>query len=165
MLTVSPEGRKFIETKEGLRLEAYQDIVGIWTIGYGHTGPDVHPGMVITKDQADQMLTDRLHNEFEPAVDYLIGDAPTTQNQFDAMVSLAYNIGTGETEQMRVEHIRGEHGFAGSSVLRYHNLQDYFHAASSFLLWDKAGGEYVEALNHRRKEESDIYLKGDYSAN
>ena len=141
---VSPAGRAMIERFEGCRLTAYKDIVGVWTIGYGCTGPAVHVGEMITQAQADDMLSTRLANEFEPGVLKAFGNAPTTQGQFDAMVSLAFNIGV--------------HGFAGSSVARLHKLGKYDEAADAFLLWDKAGGRVVEALSRRRAEEGQMYL-------
>ena len=143
-LHISPAGRAMIERFEGLRLTAYQDIVGVWTIGYGHTGPEVRPGLTITKEQADQWLTDRLENEFGAAVNRLVGDAPTTQGQFDAMVSLTYNIGVG--------------GFSKSSVLHQHLAGDYDEAADAFMLWNKAGGQVVDALDARRQEEGQVYM-------
>lgn len=144
MMHVSAVGRAYIESKEGLRLTAYRDIVGVWTIGYGNTGSGVKPGMSITKAEADQMLTDRLANEFEPALNKAIGNAPTTQGQFDAMASLAYNIGVG--------------GFGHSSVLHYHLIRLYDKAADAFERWDMAGGWNVEALHERRVEEGQMYL-------
>ena len=76
-MNVSPAGREMIEKFEGLRLEAYRDIVGVWTIGYGHTGPDVTPDRVITKEEADELLSHRLATEFEPGVLHAIGSPPT----------------------------------------------------------------------------------------
>ena len=59
-LSCSPNGQTLIKKFEGLRLTAYQDMVGVWTIGYGHTGPDVKPGLTITQQQADQLLINDL---------------------------------------------------------------------------------------------------------
>lgn len=67
----SPTGRAMIASFEGLRLTAYQDIVGVWTIGYGHTGPDVKPGLAITRQQADQLLVNDLAR-FERGVNALL---------------------------------------------------------------------------------------------
>lgn len=142
-----------IQSYEGLRLDAYQDIVGVWTIGYGHTGPEVVPGLRITKEQASAWLTDRLQNEFEPALNTLVGDAPTTQGQFDAMASLEYNIGCGN-----VHHRDGSKGLAGSSVMREHVAGNYDAAADDFLKFDMAGGREIEALAGRRQAEGQMYL-------
>jgi lysozyme len=144
-MNTSAAGRKMIEGFEGCRLEAYQDIVGVWTIGYGDTGPDVGPDIVWTQEQCDSALTNRLQNEFEPAVN---AAGPASQQQFDAMVCLAYNIGAG--------------GFAGSTVAREHAAGNYNAAADAFLMWDKAGGEVCEPLLHRRQAERQVYLGGAY---
>jgi lysozyme len=142
-MQTSPAGRAMIERFEGLRLEAYRDIVGVWTIGYGHTGPDVTPDRVITKEEADELLSHRLATEFEPGVEHAVAGV-ATQGQFDAMVSLAYNIGI--------------HGFAGSHVVIHHLAGEYDAAADAFEMWDKAGGRVVEALHNRRVEEAQVYL-------
>lgn len=152
-LQVSPAGRKLIEDNEGCELTAYRDMVGVLTIGYGHI-EGVYEGQTISQAEADQMLTDDLNGKYGPAVLEEIGDAPTTQGQFDSMVSLAYNVGTG-----RVVHGQGEDGFDGSSVARFHKAGDYAAAADAFLLWDHAGGRVVQALLHRREEERAIYLE------
>lgn len=144
---VSPAGRAMIEHFEGCVLHAYRDVVGVLTIGYGCTGAAVHAGMTITQEEADRMLSDRLAQEFEPAVNRLIGSAPTTQNQFDAMVSLAFNIGTG--------------GFARSSVLRDHLGQRAFAEKRDFEMWDMADGRPLAALLKRRDAEAALYLTPD----
>jgi lysozyme len=141
-LKVSAAGRKMIEGFEGLRLQAYQDVVGVWTIGYGHT-EGVRPGQVITQEQADQMFADDLDNIYGAGVETMIGTAPTTQNQFDAMVSLAYNIGVG--------------AFGRSSVRRKHMLDDYTGAVAAFLLYNRAGGRVLPALSRRRAVEAALY--------
>lgn len=142
-LTTSPAGRARIEQFEGLRLTAYQDIAGVWTIGYGHTG-GVYEGLVWTRQQADAVLTDRLSKEFEPAVNRGCDGVPTTQGQFDAMVCLAYNIGT--------------HGFERSEVLKQHRLGNYENAADAFEHWDHVNGRVNDALHNRRVTEAQVYL-------
>ena len=137
-------GIELIKRNEGCRLTAYQDVVGVWTIGYGHTGPDVRPGLTITQERAEQLLVERLTNEFEPGVAKAIG-AMVNENQFSAMVSLAYNIGVG--------------AFAGSTLARLHRAGDYEGAANAFASWNKAGGRILEGLIRRRKEEADLYRK------
>lgn len=142
----SPAGRALVERNEGLRLTAYPDPAtggDPWTVGYGDTGSDVVPGLVITKEDADRRLSNRLSREFEPAVNHAT-TVPTTQAQFDAMVSLAYNIGTG--------------GFGNSSVLRHHLAGDHQAAADAFLLWNRAAGRVLPALTRRRAEERALYL-------
>jgi lysozyme len=153
MMTVSPAGRALIVRNEGLRLKAYQDVVGVWTIGYGDTGSDVWPGLTISREEADRRLDERLANDFGLNVNEEIGDRPTTQAQFDAMVSLAYNIGNGGAK-----HQHGTRGFDGSTVLREHIAGHYGAAADGFLLWNKAAGHVLAPLTRRRKEERALYL-------
>lgn len=154
-MKTSPAGISLIKRFEGCRLYAYQDIVGIWTIGYGDT-LNVSEGMTITLDEAERRLDDRLEREFEPGVMAAIGDVPTTQNQFDAMVSLAWNVGVGRPRT----DPHGPAGFKGSSVARHHKLGDYAAAADAFLLWNHAGGRVNDALRKRRSEERALYLTG-----
>lgn len=136
-----------VERMEGDVLHAYPDPASggdPWTIGYGHTGPEVVPGLVIDQAQAEALLRADL-SRFEQAVDDALDEnAVTGDNQFGAMVSLAFNIGAG--------------AFATSHVLSYHNAGNYTAAADSFLLWDHAAGHYVEALYRRRQAERSLYL-------
>lgn len=140
-------GLEIVKRNEGLRLDAYQDVVGIWTVGYGDTGPDVGPGLRITEEEAERRLADRLAREFEPGVLKALGDAPATDNQFSAMVSLAYNIGVG--------------AFAGSTVARMHNAGNHAAAAEAFGMWVKAKGTVYAGLVRRRQEEADLYMRQD----
>jgi lysozyme len=148
-LNTSPQMRHMIEEWEGLRLQAYQDSVGVWTIGYGHTGPDVHEGQDITDAMADQLMSNDLH-KFELAVGSMLDGAPTTQQQFDALVSFAYNLGAGALK--------------GSSLLRLHQEGQYGLAAAQFALWCHAGGEVLEGLVKRRAGEAAVYLTGAYTS-
>lgn len=147
--TTSNHMRAMIEGWEGLVLSAYPDPVGILTIGYGHTGADVQVGQTITQQQADALLAGDLH-KFETGVNQAAGDAPTTQGQFDAMVSLSFNIGLGN--------------FQNSTVLRKHRESDYEHAADAFLLWNKAAGQVLPGLVKRREGERAVYLSGTPTA-
>lgn len=128
---------------EGLRLKAYKCPAGVWTIGYGHTGPDVYPGLVITASQALDLLTDDLAKTEKGVADAL-GSSTATVNQFSAMVSLAYNIGV--------------RAFEKSSVLRNHKKGNKQLAAASFLLWVKAKGRVLPGLTKRRMKERGLYL-------
>ena len=141
---INAEALRLIMRNEGCRLAPYHDSVGVLTIGYGHTGPDI--AGPISQEEADRLLEQDL-DRFEQGVDEAIGDAPTTDNQFGAMVSLAYNVGLGN--------------FRASSVRRLHCAGDYAAAADAFLLWNKAGGEVLEGLDRRRHEERALYLKPD----
>jgi lysozyme len=146
-LTTGPAGIELIKRNEGCKLTAFLDEVAnppVWTIGYGCTGPRIVRNLTITQAQAEEMLATRLAQEFEPGVLAAIGPAPTTQSQFDAMVSLAWNIGVG--------------AFAKSTVARLHKAGDYAGAAAAFELWDHAGGQVNDALLRRRKEEASLYL-------
>jgi lysozyme len=140
-LKISKDGIDLIKSFEGLRLEAYLDSVGIPTIGYGHT-KGVKLGQKITEQEAEDLLRNDL-DEFERGVSSLIRNAK--QNQFDAMVSLAFNVGLGN--------------FKKSSVLKWFNLGEYQTAADSFLLWNKAGGQVLPGLTRRRKAERELFLK------
>jgi lysozyme len=144
--TINNVGLTLIKTFEGCKLTAYQDVAGIWTIGYGHIR-GVTAGMVFTQDQADQALMSDLLGT-ETAVDNDLTGVDTTDNQFAAMVALAYNIGVGT--------------FATSSVLRDHRAGQTAAAADAFLLWDEAriGGtlQAVPGLTRRRNAERTLYL-------
>ncbi|HTW69404.1 MAG TPA: lysozyme [Acetobacteraceae bacterium] len=143
---INDAGLDLIKHFEGCRLDAYQDVAGIWTIGYGHTG-GVTPGMTITQDQADQFLQNDL-NGTENAVTAATAEVAPTDNQFAAMVSLCYNIGAG--------------AFKSSTVLRQHLAGNFAAAADAFLLWDKAtiDGQLqvVQGLLNRRQAERQLYL-------
>lgn len=115
----SATGRQALEREEGCVLHAYRDSVGVWTIGYGNTGPDVRPGLVWTQEQADEALTRRLATEFEPAVNTC--KVALNQGQYDALILLTYNIGTN--------------GFLGSTLLRKLNAGDFEGASAEFPKW------------------------------
>lgn len=143
-MRTSAAGIALIKRNEGCRLETYTDITGTLTIGYGETGPYVVPGLHYTQAQAEEGLARRLANEFEPGVMAAIGSAPTTQTQFDAMVSLAWNIGVS--------------AFTKSTVAREHKAGDYNAAADAFRLWNQSKGKMIPALARRREEERALYL-------
>lgn len=146
-MTPSTNCFAIIREFEGLKLKAYLCPAKVPTIGYGSTGPDIKLGMVWTLDQAKARLEKDV-TKFAEGVAKLIGKTATTQGQFDAMVSLAYNIGVG--------------AFAKSSVLANHLAKRPVNAAGSFLLWNKAtvGGKKVvlAGLDRRRKAEAELYL-------
>lgn len=142
-MVIGPKGLALIKRWEGLRLKAYLCPAKVWTIGYGSTGKHVKPGMVITEKEAEALLRQDLVR-FEKKVAAL-AKAPT-QEQFDAMVALAFNI--------------GEDGFARSSVLRAHNSRDFVRAEQAFGMWNKAGGKVLKGLVNRRAEEAALYRSG-----
>lgn len=137
---ISVYGLALIKQFEGCRLTAYKDPVGVLTIGYGHTGPDVTPGMTITQDQADELLRKDVAR-FEKAVAGMAKVA--TESQFDALVSFAYNL--------------GEEALRRSTLLRKHNEGDYAGAQTEFARWVNAGGKKLNGLVRRRAEEAALY--------
>jgi lysozyme len=130
---------------EGLRLTAYQDMVGVWTIGYGHTGPDVKAGLTITQQQAEQLLINDLAR-FNNGVNALV-TVKINQNQFDALISFSYNLGLGSLQQ--------------STLLRLLNAGNFQAAADQFPRWDRAGGKEVAGLLARRNAERALFLTPD----
>ena len=143
MRTTNAAGINLIQHFEGLRLTAYPDVIDVWTIGYGHTGPDVHPGLAITQAQADALLAQDLAR-FEQGVTALV-KVPLNDNQFAALVSFSYNLGLGNLQQ--------------STLLRLLNQGDYAGAAAQFPRWDRAGGHEVAGLLTRRKAEQALFMQ------
>ena len=150
-MVVNDRGVDIIKEFEGLRLTSYLCPAKVWTIGYGHTGPDVYAGLAISKQTAEDLLRGDLLM-FEHGVDSLIETA--TENEFSAMVSLAFNIGLGLPTK---KNPKGG-GFYASSVRRNHNLGKRAQAANSFLLWIKGGGQQLPGLIRRRNAERSLYL-------
>lgn len=142
-MQISAAGRAFIEGFEGLRLVAYTDIKGIWTIGYGHTGREVVPGLTITAAQADNLMEMDLQMT-EAAVNHQV-NVPMTQNQFDALVSFTFNVGSGN--------------FAASTLLRDVNSGNVTDADQQFVRWDHAGSIEVLALRERRTAEAKMFVQ------
>jgi len=136
-----------IKDFEGLRLTAYQDSAGVWTIGHGTTGRagvgiDPYPGQAITKAEAEwylQKAVEKFAANILPAI-----TAPVGANEFGAFVSLAYNIGPS--------------AFKRSSALRHFNAGDKERAGKSILLWNKAGGRVLAGLVRRREAERQLFL-------
>jgi lysozyme len=146
MMKTSDAGIKRIIEREGCKLKAYRDSGGVWTICVGHTSragpPVVTPGMVCTLTECRAILANDL-KKFEVTVNAAI-KVPMTQNQFDAMVSLCFNI--------------GGYGFKNSSVVRRFNAGDIAGAADAFLLWNKVKGRVVQGLVNRRRRERNQFL-------
>lgn len=139
-MRTSQRGISLIKSFEGLRLDAYQDSVGVWTIGYGTTR-GVKPGMSITKDQADRMLTNDVAR-FEPDLNRLV-KVPLNQNQWDALMSFVYNLGAANLES--------------STLLKLLNQGDYTGAAGQFSRWNRAGGQVLNGLVKRRAAEQALF--------
>ena len=144
-MKTSDAGVALIQQFEGCKLKAYQDVVGIWTIGYGHTGAEVHAGQQITQEEADTLLRQDL-TKFEECVD----DNCNTildQNEFDALVCFSYNVGCGS--------------FKNSTLLKLIHEGKKDEAAEQFLRWNKAGGKEVAGLTRRREAERALFLKSE----
>lgn len=146
LMAVSTKGIDLICSFEGLRLTAYDDGVGIWTIGFGTikypNGVRVKRGDTCTLEQAKSYMKYDLI-EFEHTVNSL-AKVPLNKNQFDALVSLTYNIGSG--------------AFKSSTLLKKLNLSDYKGAADQFDVWVNAGGKRMQGLANRRAKEKSLFL-------
>jgi lysozyme len=144
-MRVSANGVLLIKQFEGLELEAYQDIAGIWTIGYGHT-ESAQPGMRISEREAEELLKKDLRPR-EDAVTRLVS-VSLNQNEFDALVSFVYNVGVG--------------AFQGSTARKRLNRGDRVGAAEALTWWNKAtvGGvlRVVTGLTRRRSAEAALFL-------
>lgn len=149
--TVSVNGVKFIAAFEGLRLDPYRDAVNVWTIGYGHTKGVTGQTKRLTVAQAERLLLDDINREYAPAVAKALEACKlrTTQGEFNALVSLAFNLGTG---------IVGPGHTIGVAIMRRNRSE----IANSFLLYDKAGGHALAGLTRRRKAERLLFLTGKY---
>lgn len=145
--SVSQNGINLLSSFEGCELAAYLCPAKVWTIGFGTTvypsGVKVKKGDTCTPDQAKQFKAHDL-KRFEKTVNDLV-KVPLTQNQFDALVSLTYNIGTGAFEK--------------STLLKKLNVSDYQGAADQFTVWNKGGGKVLQGLVSRRAKERELFLK------
>lgn len=143
----SPSGVDCICNFEGKRLVAYDDGIGVWTIGFGTTiypdGVKVKKGDFCTETQAIAYMAYDL-KKFENTVNKAV-NVPLNQNQFDALVSLAYNIGST--------------AFKNSTLVQRLNEGDYKGAANQFDVWVNAGGKRIQGLVNRRAAEKFIFLK------
>lgn len=130
-----------IATNEGFRSKAYQDVVGVWTIGYGET-KNVKPGDVTTKERAMVKLGESVNAHTKGMVACI--KVPISQNEFDAYASFTYNVGVG--------------AFCRSTLARLLNEKKYAQACQELLKWDYAGGKKWPGLTRRRKEEYAICM-------
>lgn len=145
-MQISTNGIALIKRFEGLELKAYQDSVGVWTIGYGWTQPvdgrKIGPGMVIDQATAERLLKCGLV-QYEQGVNQLV-KVIITQGQFDALVSFAYNLGL--------------RSLSTSTLLRKLNAGDMQGAADEFGKWVNAGGVRLNGLVKRREAERKMFL-------
>ncbi len=143
-MQLSQHGLEFIKDQEGFKSEAYQDSVGVWTIGYGTikiNGSPVQQGMTCTESQAsDWLLADLAWAQ--TAVNQLV-KVTLSQGQYDALVSFVYN--------------EGETNFARSTLLKLLNSGNYSAAAEEFKKWVYAGGRIIPGLVSRRAREESLY--------
>lgn len=158
---INSDGEKLIKQWEAFIPFAYDDfdtpqrrrvikpgdkVNGTLTIGYGHTGPDVTPGMRIDQARADALLRRDL-DQFEAAVDRLV-KVPINDNQFAALVSFAFNCGVGN--------------FQGSTLLKKLNAGDYGAVPGELMKWTKSKGKQMQGLVNRRSAEAGLWAKGSF---
>lgn len=132
---------KIVKEFEGASLESYQDLGGIWTIGWGCTH-GVSPGMRITREQAEERLSQDLLDT-QTRVKAQI-EVPLNDNQLAALISFTYNEGAQHLLESTVEKLLNAHNYAG--------------AADAFLMWDKVRGKIVPGLIRRREAERSIFI-------
>ncbi|WOI54290.1 lysozyme [Parvularcula sp. LCG005] len=152
MMKLSEPGLTFLKMREGLRLRAYQDVAGIWTIGYGHTGPDAREGNVISEFHAEVLLREDAQISAD-CVNELI-KVPMKQHVFDALVSFTYNLGCGALKRSTLRKLINDE--VPMEV-----------AAASLQRWNKArvNGtlQPVEGLTRRRRLEAQVMTRGVYA--
>lgn len=145
-MQTSEKGIALIKQFEGCKLTAYQDSVGVWTIGYGWTQPvdgkPIRAGMTIKQETAERLLKTGLVS-YESDVSRLV-KVGLAQGQFDALVSFTYNLGA--------------RSLSTSTLLRKLNAGDYAGAADEFLRWNQAGGKVLNGLSRRREAERALFL-------
>ena len=142
---ISEEGLALIKKFEGCELEAYQDSVGVWTIGYGHT-KDVKEGDKINRDEANNLLTEEMP-EYEGYINTLV-EVPLEQCQFDALVCWVYNLGPTNLQS--------------STMLTLLNAGKYNDIPAQIKRWNKAGGEVLQGLIRRREAEARLFEGKDW---
>lgn len=139
-MKIGNKGLEMIKHFEGLELNAYKCAAGVWTIGYGHT-KGVQEGMVISEETANEMLVEEL-KEYENYINTLV-TVELNQNQFDAMVSWVYNLGSSNLQ--------------ASTLLKVLNAGNYEGVPEQIMRWNKAGGRVLEGLTRRRQAEADLF--------
>lgn len=140
-MNLSEQGRLFIQEREALRLDAYKDSTGIWTIGWGHT-IGVKEGDTCTLEQAQDFFLQDI-SPVEACVNREV-TVEMSQSQFDALCSFAFNVGCT--------------ALARSTLLRKFNAGDTEGAANEFMRWNHAGGAVLAGLTKRREQEMQLFL-------
>ena len=148
MFAYSDAGLTSTKNFEGCRLSAYADQGGVWTVGYGHTGPGVHAGLTITQDQADTFLISDVAGAVA-CVNRLVTSS-IVQCQFDALVDFTFNLGCA--------------CLANSTLLRAVNAGEFDGAANEFLRWDHVSGMVVPGLLRRRQAEAQMFSAAQQAA-
>jgi len=133
--------RRLIKEFEGLRTRSYRDAHDHWALGYGETGEHITEGLTITEHEANVWLDNRIYQvsgDIRKAV-----TVPLTQGQFDALVSLVYNVGIT--------------AFRHSTLLKLLNHEKYYEAATELLKWDHSQGKEIDGLSNRRRSEYRLF--------
>ncbi|WP_380182623.1 lysozyme [Kalamiella sp. sgz302252] len=153
-MNISDKGIDFIKAQEKLRLNAEQNYAGIWTIGYGHT-EGVHEGDSLTPELAEALLRSDL-KQCEARLHQALA-VPVTQNQFDALCSILFSVGTGQ-RGVKAGLIALKSG-QPSTLLMFLNQGCYAAAAEQFGSWIYAGNGVVKELIYRREREKNLFLR------
>jgi lysozyme len=151
LAVIGAAGWSLTTSSEGLRTKTYRDPVGIPTVCYGHTGPDVHMGQVYTEDQCNAILIQdiRKHQKAIIGPTNCIRSAPLTPNQRDALTDFIINVGTAK--------------FCKSTLAAKISRRDYRGASAEFAKWEYAGGRKLPGLVQRREGERDLFLSNQRS--
>ena len=142
-MQLSKTGIELLKHFEGCELKAYQDSVGVWTIGYGHT-KGIYEGLEITQSEAEKMLVDEL-----PEYEGYITDKVVPmlqQHEYDALVCWVYNLGPTN--------------LSSSTLLKRLNAGEFKDVPFQMKRWDKAGGQPLLGLTRRRNAEA-LLFKGE----
>lgn len=142
MMQLGEKGKVLIQGFEKLALVAYRDQGGVWTIGWGHVGPEAFEGAICTREQADTWFDKDVHTAVVAVI--RSADVPVTQNQFDALVAFTYNVGV-EAE-------------VHSTLIRHVNARNLVGAAAEFGKWIHVKGVVSNGLIKRRAAERELFL-------
>lgn len=159
-MKVSTEGRQFIERHEGLRLCPYKvgSFERYWTIGYGHYGPDVKPGVCITYARAVELLEGDIEELFPALKSCLSVAKDVKQQEKDALLSFAFNLGSGVLTDTSLSTLARR--FQSSEAKTFKGRKEIY--ADELPKWVKAGGQTLPGLVERRKDESRLASRGIY---
>jgi len=147
-MKISKNCVNFVKRFEGFKAYTYYDMVGVRTLGYGMTGKEISGLSYVTEHQASNMLETLLNYKYALPIslNLAIKHVALNQNEFDAIVSMAYNVGVG--------------GLLGSTLYYNitHNIKNKATITSNFQSWSNAGGRRVEGLFRRRTEEAKMFF-------